>query len=117
MEGVELAIRRGLIAAKRRIAQFIKELRPSSNVGNLEEAELKVNFNWSDAQVGLIPAARVTAASRYQTWYYDTFRGTKRAHPDDELRRADPLADPLVCPPTHLSFPSYRRARSATEDT
>lgn len=81
-------IARGLSAVKDRLAQMVRELHPRSNQRGVEEAELAVKFNWSDVQAGLPPATRMTALNRYQTWYYETFCGTKHFRSDNAKYQA-----------------------------
>lgn len=64
---------------KTKIAQ---ELHPRS-ARQLEEAELIINFDWKAIQARLSPAARLTAAARYETWHCQAFGETMHAHPDD----------------------------------
>ncbi|KIK19127.1 hypothetical protein PISMIDRAFT_108241, partial [Pisolithus microcarpus 441] len=84
MEEVERVIGKGLSAAKNEICKLANVFGSKSVRRRLQVAELEVEFNWRDIQSGLKISSRATAWSRYETWYFDEFRGIKRAHSDDE---------------------------------
>ncbi|KAH0826533.1 hypothetical protein J3R83DRAFT_5545 [Lanmaoa asiatica] len=85
MGDAELVINNGLSAVKSEIVELAaKTTKSRSTLRKLRDAELRVKFDWGAIQSAVKMAAEQTGASRYETWFYQSFRGTKRSHPDDE---------------------------------
>jgi hypothetical protein len=88
MEGVELAINNGLSGVKIEIDELVaKSTKSRSALRKIREVDLRVQFNWQAIQSTVVMAIEQTAVSRYDTWFTETFRGTKRPHPDDRSYR------------------------------
>lgn len=78
---------------KNSITAFTKKLCLDLDTRALEEAKITLCIDWSVARLALASAADFTAHNRYQTWYYRVFRGTKRAHSDDEDYEDEEVSD------------------------
>lgn len=103
MTGVTAMINKGLAKVKESMIAFIKKLCLNIDTNALEKAEITPIINWSIIQLALAPAAEFTAHARYQAWFHSVFRGTKRAHPDDEYRDEEHFttSTSVTTPPTN----------------
>ena len=114
MEDMEPMIKSGLSAVKNEIIGLAKTLKSRSTLCKLQEAELTANFDWKQIQAGLGLAARLTAALRYETWFYQSFRGTKCPHPDDQEYRLSGSSSTASFKPLYITqtrYPTRQRVK------
>ncbi|KAF8128996.1 hypothetical protein EV363DRAFT_1169749 [Boletus edulis] len=84
MVDAEVMIKKGLSAVQSEITQLVARThKPRSILRKLQGVHLSADFNWSEIQAALKFAARLTAVSRYEKWYHENFRGTKRSRSHD----------------------------------
>ncbi|KAF9222872.1 hypothetical protein BS17DRAFT_818188 [Gyrodon lividus] len=93
MQAVDVMISEGLVKIWDAIICFSKQLNPNADTDSLEAKNVPWGFDWQRCQISITNAAERTAHQWLQTWYADTFRGTK--HSIDDVNTSGDYIDTL----------------------
>ncbi|KAF9225978.1 hypothetical protein BS17DRAFT_815660 [Gyrodon lividus] len=123
MQVVDVMISEGLVKIRDAIIRFSKQLDPNADTDSLEATNVPWDFDWKWCQISIANTAERTAHEWLQTWYADTFRGTKHSIDDVDtsgdyidtlLSRSRSVGSSRVSLPSQpaLHFPPVTHARS-----
>lgn len=100
MEAVDAMISVGLLQIRDAMVLYTEKLDPNANTNSLAIADVPWTLDWERYQISITNVIERTAHERFQRWYTNSFRGTKRSIEDvDYVPQAAPT-DPTPSDPT-----------------
>lgn len=82
MGAVDAVFEEGLLKMRDAMVDFSNRLDPQADTNLLSATDVPWNFNWGRCRKSIANAAERTAHERFEAWYIDHFRGTKRSFGD-----------------------------------